>query len=539
MSSPQARNFAVVGLPALFALVLAGRAPEPLKPESKSVKDILLSGQLKEEGAWVFTVQKHTSIKEVCDGRCQTEGVGFAIMKGGQSLQDFVHENLDDIEDLREDMRESSPLDSVTNVEDSPTGEVQFSDSDAAKSGIGSDLEAPANGSNSSDPESPFRQIRGFSLPTALSQNFSWGLDYIGSYKKVLNGGKGVNIYVLSTGIRRSHTEFGGRAIAQLDLTRNHVWTCGGESACSDDFDGHGTHMAGVAGGTTFGVAPQATLHAIKVSTAFSRAPGSNGLVGIEYVANQGLRPAVALWNYQFEFDDPIFSKAMAAANDAGVIIAVGAGNEGVDVCRNLWGSAIPAIKVAATTRWNAPFPHGNFGSCIDLLAPGTDIKGPSHTSQFSVLKRSGTSIAASFAAGAAALLLEADPTLTYQKVVDRLRESSLSGRVPELHGLPDRFLNINQDPDLLSVLSDVPVPKCPDFAVMQEADVDGDCFCHWGEFCSRDGTNLDCPTSDASEVGGLGGYIFKWTCTDCRCHKIPQSGMAPAEETVTEEWEA
>merc|ERR1719401_1618703 len=130
------------------------------------------------------------------------------------------------------------------------------------------------------------------SMKLAASSAASWGVNRIGA-RRTSADGAGVNIYVLDTGIRTSHRDFGGRAVNTLDLTSNRVQECRGSRSCAHDRQGHGTHCAGTAAGASYGVAPGATVHAVKVLGDNGSGRNSWSLAAIDWVTTKGERPAV------------------------------------------------------------------------------------------------------------------------------------------------------------------------------------------------------------------------------------------------------
>lgn len=236
----------------------------------------------------------------------------------------------------------------------------------------------------------------------------TWGLDRIDQRDLPLSGsytydtdGSGVTAYIIDTGILFGHVEFGGRATTGYDAV-----TSGGTAA---DCNGHGTHVAGTVGGATYGVAKQAALVAVRVLGCSGSGSTSGVIAGIDWVTNNAIKPAVANMSLGGSFSASL-NTAVANAVAAGVTFAVAAGNENTDACTRSPASAPNAITVAATTSGDARASYSNFGSCVDLFAPGSSITSAWYTSTTATNTISGTSMASPHVAGVAALYLAANP---------------------------------------------------------------------------------------------------------------------------------
>lgn len=222
----------------------------------------------------------------------------------------------------------------------------------------------------------------------------TWNLDRIdgngldGSYKTKFTGA-GVKIYVIDTGILTSHSEFGGRASQGKDFT--------GENDGVDSH-GHGTHVASTAVGTTYGVAPGANVIAVKVLGRDGSGSNSGVIAGIDWVAQETTesgRASVA--NLSLGGGRSLaLNRAVAAATAKGVVMVVAAGNEGSSACTSSPASSESAITVGATTRFplDARSSFSNWGTCVDIFAPGSEIKAAWNTNNFATNTISGTSMA-------------------------------------------------------------------------------------------------------------------------------------------------
>jgi subtilisin family serine protease len=221
-----------------------------------------------------------------------------------------------------------------------------------------------------------------------------WGLDRIdgdgldGSYTSTFTGA-GVDVYVIDTGILISHEDFGGRAKAGKDFT--------GENSIVDAH-GHGTHVASTATGTTYGVAPGATAIAVRVLGSDGSGSNSGVIAGIDWVAQETARSGrTSVANLSLGGGRSIaLNRAVAAATARGVVMVVAAGNEDSSACTSSPASSESAITVGSTMRFplDTRSSFSNWGNCVDIFAPGSDITAAWNTNNFATNTISGTSMA-------------------------------------------------------------------------------------------------------------------------------------------------
>jgi len=273
----------------------------------------------------------------------------------------------------------------------------------------------------------------------------SWGLKRIGVPNRKARG-EGVHIYVVDSGVMTTHRDFGGRAIATLDTSAGRQTECNGDTSCAADRNGHGTHCAGTAGGSTYGVADRATIHAVKAISDNGSGYQSWVVMSFDWIAAKGKRPAVASASVQYNGESWSMETSVRAATRAGVTVVVAAGNVNSWACDFSPAFAREAITVSATTPADAKAQFSNFGSCSNIWAPGQDITSAMIGSNTASETWSGTSMACPHVSGAAALILEKNPSFNRDQVLARLVADGEKGTISGVKfGDPKAFLQVDK----------------------------------------------------------------------------------------------
>jgi subtilisin family serine protease len=268
--------------------------------------------------------------------------------------------------------------------------------------------------------------------------NPPWGLDRIDQRNRPLSAtytynwtGSGVRAYVIDTGIRTSHSQFAGRASNVFDAF-------GGSGA---DCNGHGTHVAGTIGGSTYGVAKSALLRGVRVLDCNGSGSTSGVIAGVDWVRNNRINPAVANMSLGGGASSSLDTAVNNLAN-SGVAIAVAAGNSNTDACTQSPARAASAITVGSTTTSDARSSFSNFGVCLDLFAPGSGILSSWFSSDTATATLSGTSMASPHVAGAAALYKQANPSASASTIRNALVNNATTNVISGAgSGSPNRLL--------------------------------------------------------------------------------------------------
>jgi subtilisin family serine protease len=255
-----------------------------------------------------------------------------------------------------------------------------------------------------------------------------WGLDRIDQVDRPLSftyvyntTGENVRAYIIDTGILSTHTDFGGRVLSGFSAISDGL----GDTDCN----GHGTHVAGTVGGNTWGVAKRVQLVPVRVLDCTGSGAMSGVIAGVDWVAGQAHRPAVANMSLGGGASSAL-DTAVAGAIAKGVSMVVAAGNSNDNACKYSPARAPDAITVGATTSSDARASYSNYGSCLDIFAPGSSIRSAWHTSDTETKTISGTSMASPHVAGVVALVLQENPEATPLAVVEHLKKIASVNKV-------------------------------------------------------------------------------------------------------------
>ncbi|GAA4603943.1 subtilisin family serine protease [Actinoplanes octamycinicus] len=275
-------------------------------------------------------------------------------------------------------------------------------------------------------------QVQRITVQDTQSNPPNWGDDRIDQRSLPLdraftypaNPGQGVTVYVLDTGLNASHTDFTGRVGQGVDIVD-------GDSNPAD-CHGHGTHVAGTAAGTTYGIAKKARIVSVRVLDCQGTGTNDDLIAGINWVRSNAQKPAVA--NYSIGCGSRCTSQAMDSAVSSlissGVQFVQAAGNSGDDACYYSPQAVAAAITVGNSTSADARNSTSNYGSCLDLFAPGTSIVSASYASNTGSATMTGTSMASPHVAGAAAAYLGANPSATPAQVREALVGNGSTGKI-------------------------------------------------------------------------------------------------------------
>lgn len=299
----------------------------------------------------------------------------------------------------------------------------------------------------------------------ASQQNPTWGLDRVDSRSSAKDSlynynytGSGVHAYIIDSGIRTSHQDFGGRVASTTNFVSGGI-----SSGAPEDCIGHGSHVAGIVGGALYGVAKGVTLHNVRIAECNQSLLLNDLIAALNWVIGNAQRPAVV--NFSIGTRNGIsqaLNDAVAAVTNSGITMVVSAGNLNANACLYSPSSVSSALVVGATDDNNVRAGFSNFGSCVDLFAPGDDILSVGNGSDASVQVMSGTSMSAPFVTGAVALLLQQYGNISPATVESYIRGNATRNLLGGLDSsTANRFLFSDGAPNTMTRLRHITYP-CP-----------------------------------------------------------------------------
>ncbi|MFW6745988.1 S8 family peptidase [Acinetobacter pittii] len=276
-------------------------------------------------------------------------------------------------------------------------------------------------------------------IDATTQSNPDWGLDRIDqrnlpldSAYSYLQTGSGTTAYIVDTGILSTHQQFSGRVLSG--------YTAISDGNGTSDCHGHGTHVAGTVGGSTYGVAKNVSLVPIRILGCDGSGASSNVIAGLDWILKNGKKPAVVNMSLGGEANTSLDSAVENLFNN-GYVMVVAAGNSNTDACSSSPARVSKAITVAATDSTDTRASYSNYGSCVDIFAPGSQINSSWIGSNTATKVLNGTSMATPHVAGVVAEMLQSTPTATPQTISTNLLNQASSNVVKNPSGSPNRLL--------------------------------------------------------------------------------------------------
>lgn len=309
-----------------------------------------------------------------------------------------------------------------------------------ALEGFTAEMTAETAEAMSGDPNVLFVEQDSYISVNATQNNAPWGLDRVDQRNVPLNTaynyvktGAGVNVYVVDTGIRTTHSEFGGRA--------SNVYDSMYDGQNGNDCHGHGTHVAATIGGANYGVAKNVRLYGVRVLGCNGIGTVATAVEGIDWITANKVSPAVVNMSMGTTAS-ALLDYVVQSAISSGANFVVAAGNGNSDACQVSPARVPTAITVGASDQVDVKAPFSNFGSCVDLFAPGVGITSAWNWNDSASFVASGTSMASPHVAGAVALYLQDNPYATPAQVSSALLGEATNGQMsPMSDGSPNLML--------------------------------------------------------------------------------------------------
>ncbi|MDX8161895.1 S8 family peptidase [Acinetobacter pittii] len=277
-------------------------------------------------------------------------------------------------------------------------------------------------------------------IDATTQSNPDWGLDRIDQKNLPLDSaaysylqtGSGTTAYIVDTGILSTHQQFSGRVLSG--------YTAISDGNGTSDCHGHGTHVAGTVGGSTYGVAKNVSLVPIRILGCDGSGASSNVIAGLDWILKNGKKPAVVNMSLGGEANASLDSAVENLFNN-GYVMVVAAGNSNTDACSSSPARVSKAITVAATDSTDTRASYSNYGSCVDIFAPGSQINSSWIGSNTATKVLNGTSMATPHVVGVVAEMLQSTPTATPQTISNNLLNQASSNVVKNPSGSPNRLL--------------------------------------------------------------------------------------------------
>ncbi|MCK0869528.1 S8 family peptidase [Acinetobacter pittii] len=276
-------------------------------------------------------------------------------------------------------------------------------------------------------------------IDATTQSNPDWGLDRIDQKNLPLDSaysysqtGSGTTAYIVDTGILSTHQQFSGRVLSG--------YTAISDGNGTSDCHGHGTHVAGTVGGSTYGVAKNVSLVPIRILGCDGSGASSNVIAGLDWILKNGKKPAVVNMSLGGDANASLDSAVENLFNN-GYVMVVAAGNSNTDACSTSPARVSKAITVAATDSTDTRASYSNYGSCVDIFAPGSQINSSWIGSNTATKVLNGTSMATPHVVGVVAEMLQSTPTTTPQTISTNLLNQASSNVVKNPSGSPNRLL--------------------------------------------------------------------------------------------------